>query len=120
MTRVLKPGGTLLIANLSGFTSACAEQGWVTDDEGRRLHYPVDRYLDEFPFWLEWTGIRIQNWHRPLTAYMAAFLANGLNLKFFAEPEPVSGEPSRQANFRRAPWFVVMEWQRSNTPPPSS
>ena len=81
MTRVLKPGGTLLIANLSGFTSACAEQGWVTDDEGRRLHYPVDRYLDEFPVWLEWTGIRIENWHRPLTAYMATFLANGLNLR---------------------------------------
>jgi len=26
MTRVLKPGGALLIANLTGFTSACAEQ----------------------------------------------------------------------------------------------
>ena len=26
MTRVLKPGGALLIANLTGFTSACAER----------------------------------------------------------------------------------------------
>ena len=112
MARVLKPGGTLLIANLSGFTSACAEQGWVRDAEGERLHYPVDRYLDEFPFWFEWEDIRIENWHRPLTAYMAALLASGLNLRFFAEPGPVSGEPSRQAIFRRAPWFVVMEWQR--------
>lgn len=115
MTRVLKPGGTLLIANLSGFTSASAEQGWVKDAEGACLHYPVDRYLDEFPFWFEWAGIRIENWHRPLTAYMEAFLANGLNLKFFAEPGPVSGEPSRQAHFRRVPWFVVMEWQRAAT-----
>lgn len=113
MTRVLKPGGTLLIANLSGFTSACAEQGWVTDDEGRRLHYPVDRYLDEFPFWFKWADIRIENWHRPLTSYMAAFLANGLSLRFFAEPEPVSGEPARLTDFRRVPWFVVMEWQRA-------
>ena len=112
MTRVLKPGGTLLIANLTGFTSAGAEQGWVKDEGGRRLHFPVDRYLDEFPFWFEWAGIRIENWHRPLSAYMAAFLENGLNLTFFAEPEPVSGEPIRQANFRRVPWFVVMEWRR--------
>ena len=112
MTRVLKPGGTLLVANLTGFTSAGAEQGWIKDEEGRRLHFPVDRYLDEFPFWLEWAGIRIENWHRPLSAYMAAFLENGLNLTFFAEPGPVSGEPLRQANFRRAPWFVVMEWRR--------
>jgi len=112
MTRVLKPGGTLLIANLTGFTSACGEQGWVKDAEGERLHYPVDRYLDEFSFWFEWADIRIENWHRPLTAYMAALLANGLNLRFFAEREPVSGESSRQANFQRVPWFVVMEWQR--------
>jgi SAM-dependent methyltransferase len=111
MTRVLKPGGALLIANLTSFTSACADQGWVKDAEGRRLHFPVDRYLDEFSGWLAWAGIRIENWHRPLSAYMAAFLESGLNLTFFAEPGPVSGEPFRQANFRRAPWFVVMEWR---------
>jgi SAM-dependent methyltransferase len=116
MVRVLKPGGSLLIANLTGFTSACAAQGWVEDEQGRRLHYPVDRYLDEFSFWFEWAGIRIENWHRPLAAYMAAFLENGLNLTFFAEPAPVSGETSRQEDFRRVPWFVVMEWRRPASP----
>ena len=74
MTRVLKPGGSLLVANLTGFTSACADQGWVKDEEGRRLHFPVDRYLDEFSFQFEWDDIHIENWHRPLSAYMAAFL----------------------------------------------
>ncbi len=112
MARVLKPGGSLLLANLTGFTSAGAEQGWVKDAEGKRLHFPVDRYLEEFPFWFEWSGIRIENWHRPLSAYMAAFLAAGLILTFFAEPAPVSGEPSHQESFRRVPWFVVMEWTR--------
>ena len=41
-----------------------------------------------------------------------ALLENGLHLTFFAEPGPVSGEASRQARFRRVPWFVVMEWRR--------
>jgi SAM-dependent methyltransferase len=112
MARVLKPGGSLLIANLTGFTSAGAERGWVRDEEGRHVHFPVDRYLDEFPFWFEWAGIRIENWHRPLAAYMAAFLGSGLQLTFFAEPGPVSGEASHQERFRRVPWFVVMEWRR--------
>jgi SAM-dependent methyltransferase len=112
MARVLKPGGSLLLANLTGFTSACAAQGWVRDEQGRRLHFPVDRYLDEFSFWFEWAGIRIENWHRPLGAYMAALLESGLRLTFFSEPEPVSGEVSRREAYRRAPWFVVMEWQR--------
>jgi SAM-dependent methyltransferase len=34
MARVLRPGGSLLIANLTGFTSAGAEQGWVRDEAG--------------------------------------------------------------------------------------
>jgi SAM-dependent methyltransferase len=115
MARVLKPGGSLLIANLTGFTSACAAQGWVRDEAGRRLHFPVDQYLDEFSFWFEWAGIRIENWHRPLAAYMAALLESGLHLTFFSEPEPVSGEASRREDYRRAPWFVVMEWRRPST-----
>jgi SAM-dependent methyltransferase len=116
MARVLKPGGALLVANLTGFTSAGAEQGWVKDADGKRLHFPVDRYLEEFPFWFEWSGIRIENWHRPLSAYMAAFLEAGLTLTFFAEPAPISGEPSSQETFRRVPWFVVMEWTRPASP----
>jgi len=116
MARVLNPGGSLLIANLTGFTSACAARGWVKDEEGRPLHFPVDRYLDEFAFWFEWAGIRIENWHRPLAAYMSAFLECGLQLTFFAEPGPVSGELAAQETYRRVPWFVVMEWRRPANP----
>lgn len=112
MARVLRPGGSLLMANLTGFISACCDQGWVKDEQGRYLHFPVDNYLREFPLWLEWSGIRVVNWHRPLTAYMNAFLEASLALKFFSEPEPSSGEEEQQERARRVPWFVVMEWQR--------
>jgi hypothetical protein len=43
-------------------------------------------------------------------------LESGLHLTFFSEPEPVSGEPSRQEDYRRVPWFVVMEWRRPANP----
>jgi SAM-dependent methyltransferase len=112
MARVLKPGGTLLIANLNSFTSACSATGWIRDAEGRGLYYPVDRYLDEFPDWFEWKGLRIENWHRPLSAYMGALLGAGLRLVHFDEPEARSGDPERRATYRRAPWFLVMEWER--------
>jgi SAM-dependent methyltransferase len=112
MARVLRPGGSLLMANLTGYISACIDRGWVEDDKGKYLYYPVDNYLGEFPLWLEWSGIRIVNWHRPLDAYMKAFLEAGLILKFFSEPPPVSGDADHQERARRVPWFVVMEWQR--------
>ena len=112
MARVLTPAGTLFIANLTSFVTAGAPQGWVKDEAGRRLHFPVDRYLEEFFYWDQWADIRVINRHRPLSAYMVAFLDTGLELRHFDEPSPRSGDPARQANYRRAPWFLIMEWQR--------
>ena len=113
MARVLKPGGTLLIANCNSFNTAGAETGWVRGLGGALKHYPVDHYLDERAFWTEWRGIRIVNHHRPLSAYMREFLRHGLELRLFEEPAPIAGAPKPKAErYRRAPWFVVMEWRK--------
>ncbi len=102
MTRVLGPGGTLLIANLNSFVSA-QPHGWIRDEEERYLHYAVDRYMEEFPEWVDFSGIRIKNWHRPFSAYMKELLGQGLALTFFDEPLPRSGCEERQARYRRVP-----------------
>ena len=112
MARVLAPGGMLLIANLTSIDTAGERQGWVVDEDGSKLHWALDRYLEEHPFdfRLVQATTTIVNWHRPLSAYMKAFLGAGLQLVHFDEPEPHSGEPEEIANYRRMPWFVVMEW----------
>jgi SAM-dependent methyltransferase len=111
MARVLVPKGIMLIANLNSFITSCPK-GWIKDQHGAYLHYPVDRYLEEFSDWIERPGIRIECWHRPLSAYVRELLAHGLALTFFDEPLPQSGDSERQTRYRRAPWFMVMEWQR--------
>ncbi len=111
MARVLRPGGTLLIANLTSFNTACGDRGWVKDAHGQRLHYPIDHYLQERAMWIAYRGIRVVNHHRPLSAYMRALLQAGLVLEHFDEPAPSRDTPaSRAAAYRRVPWFVVMEW----------
>jgi SAM-dependent methyltransferase len=110
MVRVLEPGGTLLIANLTSFTSTTAS-GSVRDSDGRFLYFPVDRYLDEFPMWVARKGLRIESWHRPLSAYMSELLRHGLRLVHFDEPAPIVADEVAD-NYRRAPWFLVMEWQK--------
>ena len=60
--------------------------------------------------------IKMRFWHRPLAAYMTSLIESGLHLAFFSEPEPVSGEASRREDYRRVPWFVVMEWRRPSNP----
>jgi SAM-dependent methyltransferase len=111
MARVLAPGGALLIANLNGFNTACVETGWIRDSTGARLYYALDNYLTEREMWIEYRGIRILNFHRPLRTYFSALLSLGLVLTHFDEPDPTDDAPAVKAiNYRRAPWFHVMEW----------
>lgn len=113
MARVLAPGGRLLIANLAGYNSAADanDLGWVSLPDGRRVH-AMDHYLEEKVGWIAWRGIRIQNWHRPLSTYMTLLLGQGLTLTHFAEPRAHGGDPVRQTHYDRAPWFMMMEWEK--------
>lgn len=100
MVGALRPGGTLLIANLTSFNTAGQPDGWARDRKGE-MRFAIDHYMDERPIWLSWRGIRLQNWHRPLGTYMTLLLDHGLQLRLFVEPEPTSGDPRRNDLHRR-------------------
>jgi SAM-dependent methyltransferase len=116
MARVISPGGTLLIANLTGFNSAGQTLGW-SDDAMAASGFAIDHYLEERADWIGWQGIRIQNWHRPLSRYMTLLLQSGLVLTHFSEPVPSGGDPARVARYRRAPWFLIMSWRKPDGSP---
>lgn len=107
----LRPGGTLLIANLTSFNTAGPPDGWTRDGDGA-LRFNIDHYMEERPTWVTWRGIRILNWHRPLSTYMTLLLDQGLLLRLFVEPQPSGGDPDRNAFHRRVPYFHIMEWQK--------
>lgn len=112
MTRVLTPGGRLLIANLNPFFTAGMPAGWVRQD-GEKALFAIDHYLEERAEWVGWRGIRIRNWHRPLSLYMALLLGQGLVLTHFAEPTAApGGDPHAAARYRRVPYFHIMEWRK--------
>ena len=111
MARVLAPGGTLFVANLTSFSTARVNAPAflrAADRTGVR----IERYLEHRSGWEAWRGIRIRNWHRPLSAYMSAFLGQDLRLAYFDEPAPVGGDPARAERYRSVPWYVVMEWRK--------
>jgi SAM-dependent methyltransferase len=111
MVRVLRPGGSLLIANHNGFATAAVGGGWSRDAIGKRI-FRIDHYLTERAEWAKWRGIRIQNWHRPLRMYMSLLIEQGLILRYFDEPAPNGGDPAKADRYRRVPLFLVMEWQK--------
>lgn len=111
MARVLRPGGALLIANLTGYSTAVVGGGWRPDAEGVP-RWSIDRYLEERADWAAWRGIRVVNRHRPLSDYMALLLGQGLVLRHFDEPAPHGGDPDKADRYRRVPYFLIMEWQK--------
>ena len=110
--RVLRPGGTLLVANVSNLASSSGAP--VYDAEGNFAYYAIDNYLEEHAVTLEWAGLRIRNWHRPLSDYMDAYLGAGLVLKRYIEPRPdesLRGDRRFESWFR-VPSFDVMVWSK--------
>lgn len=112
MARVLRPGGSLLIANLNSFFTAAPVYGWERGVDGKLQRFCIDNYLEERAEWVSWREMRILNWHRPLGVYMTLLLEQGLVLRCFDEPAPAGGDPDLVARYRRVPYFMIMEWQK--------
>lgn len=110
--RVLRPDGTFLIANLQPFNSAAVPLGWTREPDGSR-RFCIDRYLEVRETWVEWRGIRIRNWHRPLHVYLQALLGAGFQLVHFDEPAPVGVDDDKADRYRRVPNFLLMEWRKA-------
>ncbi len=109
--RVLRPGGSFLVANLQSFRTAGEPTAWVEGDDGI-TRFSIDNYLEPRSYLTEWRGIRIRNWHRPLSTYLATLLETGFRLKHFDEPAPAVVDP-KSARYRRVPDLLVMEWEKS-------
>ena len=110
MVRVLQPGGTVLAANLASHNSAGDGRGWKRDGFGRYKYFKFDNYLEERANKVSFAGVHIENWHRPLSAYMQTYLKAGLQLEHFDEPPAISGQDIERYN--RAPWFNLMVWRK--------
>lgn len=114
MARVVRPGGRVLVSNVSTIFT-CVNVGWAKNELGERLYVPVDDYVTESGAEVAWRGIQVVNWHRPLAAYFQAFLEAGLLLRRFEHPIPPD-EAIRQrpqlADNRRVPNFDVYLWER--------
>jgi len=112
MARVLRPGGRILVANLASFATSSYIFGKRRCAETGEQLRPLGHYLRAEKTWFAWDGLRIQNWHRPLSHYMQGFIAQGLTLTHFDEPQPTTGPAERIASYQEMPYLMMMEWQK--------
>jgi 2-polyprenyl-3-methyl-5-hydroxy-6-metoxy-1,4-benzoquinol methylase len=107
----IRPGGHLLIANLTAFNTAAVHLGWVKPLEGEPF-FPIDHYLAGRPVRTTWRGIDIWNHHRPLKRYMQALIGHGLVLTHSDEPPATGGTADKLDRYNRVPNFHIMCWRK--------
>lgn len=115
--RVLKRGGILAVANLHAYVTArpadfsAHDSAWLARD-GKPAVTAIDEMMQERSYVTAWSGVRITNYHRPLSAYMTAFLDAGLTLTTFTDPPYTGGDRTLAARFGQMPWAFQMVWQK--------
>lgn len=88
VARCLVPGGVFLFSAEHPVFTAREPQQWVEDDEGRKLHWPVDNYFIEGKRQMVFLGEPIQKYHRTLSHYASALVGAGFELNALVEPRP--------------------------------
>ncbi len=115
--RILRPGGRLIAVNLTETVTA-RPRNWTGEGShwvninGERQYMAVDDIQTERPVTTGWGDIRIINHHRPLSAYMKAFLDNGLILRSYDIPPYTGPESETKDKFDRMPWANLMVWDK--------
>ena len=110
-----KKGRFVFSAEHPVFT-AYGTQDWYYDDEGRILHFPVDRYYYEGEREAVFLGERIIKYHRTLTAYLRTLLKNGFEIEDFVEPQPPENMrdlPGMEDEMRRPMMLIVSAQKRA-------
>lgn len=83
-------GGDFIFSVEHPVFTAYGTQDWYYDDQGNRLHWPVDRYFFEGERATTFLEKEIVKYHKTLTTYVETLLNNGFELTGLREPEPDS------------------------------
>jgi len=85
--------------------------GWVRDDDGRPLHWPVDNYRLEGTRKTRWFVDGVIKYHRTVETYVNTLVGTGFQLDHLGEPEPTHealvARPILQAECRRPPFLLL-------------
>jgi SAM-dependent methyltransferase len=88
---------------------------WQLDGEGRRLHWPLDRYWEEGPRVTEWFVPGVVRHHRTVESWVRAGREAGFVLEDLREPRATAEARLRRPDLAeedRRPPFLLLAWRR--------
>ncbi|MED4583141.1 class I SAM-dependent methyltransferase [Brevibacillus choshinensis] len=112
----LKPGGTFLFSVEHPIFTSRKEQDWFVDEQGNRLHWPVDNYQAEGMRVTSFLAENVIKFHRTIATYMNDVIQAGFVIKVVKEPMPpeemVGDDWMKDEN--RRPMFLMLSAEKSH------
>lgn len=109
--KTLKEKGSFVFSVEHPIFTAHGNQDWCYDNEGNRLHWPVDRYFKEGSRNTTFLGEEVIKFHKTITTYLSSLLNTGFEIISIAESEPsmdmLETIPEMAEELRR-PMFLIV------------
>lgn len=86
--KFLVRGGDFVFSVEHPIFTAQGSQDWYYDQEGKILHWPVDRYFSEGIRTAGFLGESINKYHTTLTTYINGLIQAGFEITALNEPQP--------------------------------
>ncbi|OMC94595.1 class I SAM-dependent methyltransferase [Paenibacillus sp. FSL R5-0636] len=106
----LKPGGSFIFSVEHPIFTSREEQDWYADEQGKRLHWPVDHYQSEGLRETKFLTENVIKYHRTISTYFNDLIEAGFTIKAVKEPKPseeMSNDPWMKDEERR-PMFLII------------
>jgi len=91
--------------------TASGKQEWYYNEQGDRLHWPVDRYFNQGMRTAVFLGEKVTKYHKTFTIYINGLISSGFEITGVAESEPsaemLSSIPEMKDEMRR-PMFLII------------
>lgn len=111
----LKPGGSFVFSVEHPIFTSRNEQDWYYDDQGSRLHWPMDRYQFEGLRNTTFLNENVIKYHRTISTYMNDLIHAGFTLREVQEPVPsqemLRTIPDMKDELRR-PMFLIISAEK--------
>mgnify|MGYP000145842114 CR=1 FL=1 len=118
--RSLTPGGTFVFSVEHPVFTAYGSQDWFYTPDGKRLHWPVDRYFLQGERQATFLGEQVTKYHKTLTTYINGLLENGFRITGLNEPEPspemAAHIPGMKDELRRPMMLLISAEKIQHTP----
>jgi ubiquinone/menaquinone biosynthesis C-methylase UbiE len=116
VNRCLSAGGEFIFSVEHPVFTAQGVQDWFYNQEGERLHWPVDRYFYEGMRKAVFLGEEVVKYHRTLTTYVNNLIQAGFEITGLVEPQPADHllhtVPNMQEELRRPMMLIISARKR--------